>query len=180
VHDGVVEVLRSHRPRRVLDLGCGTGHLSARLREELAGVEVVGCDYSRGMLREAHTRAPHAPWTQGDALRLPFRAASFDAVVSTEAFHWFPDQPAALRELHRVLGPGGRVAIALVNPPIEGLGEVLWWASRLVGQPFYWPTPRGMRALLSGAGFRVEEQRRLWRIPGVLLLPAVLSVAVRE
>jgi ubiquinone/menaquinone biosynthesis C-methylase UbiE len=180
VHDGVVEVLRSHRPRRVLDLGCGTGLLSARLRAELAGVEVVGCDYSRGMLREAHARAAHAPWTQGDAMRLPFRTASFDAVVSTEAFHWFPDQPAALREVHRVLAPSGRVVLALVNPPIEGIGEVIWWATRIVGQPFYWPTPRGMRGLLSSAGFHVEEQRRLWRIPGGLLLPAVLSVAVRE
>jgi SAM-dependent methyltransferase len=101
-------------------------------------------------------------------------------VVSTEAFHWFPDQPAALQDIHRVLAPGGRVVIALVNPVIEGIGEVIWWASRLVGQPFYWPTARAMRALLSGAGFHVEEQRRLWRIPGGLLLPAVLSVAVRE
>lgn len=180
VHDGVVEALRSHRPRRVLDLGCGTGLLSQRLREEMPRLEVVGCDYSRGMLREARARAPRAAWTQGDALRLPFGDASFDAVVSTEAFHWFPDQSAALEEVYRVLVPGGRLFVALVNPTVEGVGEVLWWASRLVGQPFYWPTPRGMRELLSGAGFHIEQQRRLWRIPGVLLLPAVLSVAVRE
>jgi ubiquinone/menaquinone biosynthesis C-methylase UbiE len=179
VHDGVVEALQERRPSRVLDLGCGTGLLSERLREELPDTDVVGCDYSRGMLREARDRAPHAPWTQGNALQLPFRDESFDTVVSTEAFHWFPDQPAALEEMHRVLVPGGRALVALVNPPIEGIGEVVWWASRLVGQPFYWPTPRGMRTLLSDAGFRVEGQRRLWRIPGMLLLPPVLSIAVR-
>ena len=179
VHDGVVAALRSYRPRRVLDLGCGTGLLSERLRDELPRVEIVGCDYSRGMLREAHARAPRARWAQGNALQLPFRDASFDAVVSTEAFHWFPDQPAALEEVHRVLTVGGRVLVVLVNPSIEGVGEAIWWASRLVGQPFYWPTQRGMRELLSDAGFRVEEQRRLWRIPGMLLLPPVLSIAVR-
>jgi ubiquinone/menaquinone biosynthesis C-methylase UbiE len=179
VHDGVVAALKRYRPRRVLDLGCGTGLLSERLRAELPHLEVVGCDYSRGMLRGAHARAPHAPWAQGDAMELPFHDESFDAVVSTEAFHWFPNQPAALEEVHRVLAPGGRVLVALVNPPIEGMGEVIWWASRFVGQPFYWPTARRMRALLASAGFRVETQQHLWRIPGVLLLPPVLSIAVR-
>jgi ubiquinone/menaquinone biosynthesis C-methylase UbiE len=179
VHDGVVESLRKYRPRRALDLGCGTGLLSQRLREDMPGLEVVGCDYSSGMLHEAHARAPRAPWTRGDAMALPFRDESFDAVVSTEAFHWFPDQPTVLEEVHRVLVPEGRVLVAIVNPPVEGLGEAVWWASRTVGQPFYWPTQRGMRALLTGAGFRVEEQRRLWRIPGLLLLPPVLSIGVR-
>jgi ubiquinone/menaquinone biosynthesis C-methylase UbiE len=179
VHDGVVDALRRYRLQRVLDLGCGTGLLTARLRTELPQLELVGCDYSRGMLREARARSPRTPWTQGNALDLPFREASFQAVVSTEAFHWFPDQPGALREVRRVLEPSGRVLLALVNPPIEGLGQAAWWASRLVGQPFFWPTPRGMRALLVDAGFRVEEQRRLWRIPGMFLLPPVLSIGVR-
>jgi ubiquinone/menaquinone biosynthesis C-methylase UbiE len=180
VHDAVLAALHRLRPRRVLDLGCGTGLLSARLAGEIADVRVVGCDYSNGMLRHAAARSHRAVWVQGDALQLPFRAASFDTVVSTEAFHWFPDQAAALAEMHRVLLPGGRVLVALINPPLEAVGTGVWLGSRLVGQPFYWPTRRRMRELLAGAGFRVESQRRVWRLPAALALPPVLTVGVRE
>ena len=114
-----------------------------------------------------------------DALRLPFRAAAFDTVVSTEAFHWFPDQAAALAEMHRVLVPGGRALVALVNPPFEVVGKGIWMGSRLVGQPFYWPTRRRMRQLLTAAGFRVEAQHRIWRLPAAVALPPVLSIGVR-
>ncbi len=179
VHDAVVEALCRMRPRRVLDLGCGTGLLSERLRGELPSVRIVGCDYSGGMIRHAAARSRRVAWVQGDALQLPFRAAAFDAVVSTEAFHWFPDQGAALAEMHRVLAAGGRVLVALVNPPLEAIGTGIWLGSRLVGQPFYWPTQRRMHALVTKAGFRVESQRRIWRIPAGIVLPPVLTVGVR-
>lgn len=179
VHDAVVEHLRRSRPRSVLDLGCGTGLLSERLGAELAGARIVGCDYSAGMIRHAAARRRDGAWVQGDALRLPFRAAAFDTVVSTEAFHWFPDQAAALAEMHRVLVPGGRALVALVNPPFEVVGKGIWMGSRLVGQPFYWPTRRRMRQLLTAAGFRVEAQHRIWRLPAAVALPPVLSIGVR-
>lgn len=179
VHDGVLEALHGRRPRRVLDLGCGTGLLTERLRRELEQAEVVGCDYSHGMLGVARSRSRNAPWVQGDALRLPFRCGSFDAVVSTESFHWFPDQAAALSEIHRVLREEGLLLVALVHPALEGLGEAVLRLSRLVGQPFFWPTKRQMRALLVAAGFRVVEQKSLWRLPGALVFPPALNVAVR-
>lgn len=180
VHDAVLDALHRLCLRRVLDLGCGTGLLSARLRVEIADARVVGCDYSDGMIRQAAARSHGVAWVQADALQLPFAAGSFDAVVSTEAFHWFPDQAAALAEMHRVLLPAGRVLVALVNPPLEAVGKGVWLGSRLVGQPFYWPTRRRMRQLLTGAGFRVESQRRVWRLPAALVLPPVLTVGVRE
>jgi ubiquinone/menaquinone biosynthesis C-methylase UbiE len=80
--DAVVARLAATGSARVLDVGCGTGQLAARLRREL-GARVVGCDFSRGMLRAAQARDRVAGWVQGDACRLPFREASFDAVVST-------------------------------------------------------------------------------------------------
>jgi ubiquinone/menaquinone biosynthesis C-methylase UbiE len=179
VHDAVLRTLRRHAPRRVLDVGCGTGLLATRLRRELPGAQVVGCDFSRGMLRQASAHLPSSAWVQGDALRLPFPEASFDALLSTESFHWFPDPAAALAEFFRVLGPGGRAFIALVNPPLESLSRVTRAASRLVGEPFEWPTRGRMRARAEAAGFHVESQRRVFRLPAGVLLPPVLTVARR-
>jgi ubiquinone/menaquinone biosynthesis C-methylase UbiE len=131
------------------------------------------------MLQQAARHAPHLPWIQADALRLPFRDASFDALVSTEAFHWFPDQAAAAAEFFRVLAPGGSALVALINTPNEAVRAAFRAVSRLLGQPFDWPTSQRMRALFEGAGFGVETPRRLWRLPAGLLLPPVLTVAVR-
>lgn len=179
VQDVVVAALRATAPRRVLDVGCGTGLLTARLARELPGASVVGCDFSDGML--AHARAHRGPlgWVQGDAERLPFRDRSADAIVSTEAFHWFPDQRRALAEFRRVLVPGGRLLIAFVNTPNDAIRTVFRVASRVVGQPFDWPTRAEMRDLCTGAGLRVEAQRRIVRIPAGLTLPPVLTIATR-
>jgi ubiquinone/menaquinone biosynthesis C-methylase UbiE len=112
-------------------------------------------------------------------LDLPFRDASFDAVVSTEAFHWFPDQPRALAEFLRVLAPQGRLLVSLVNPPLEAMSRAGSRLSRLVGEPAHWPTRGRMRALVEGAGFRVESQRIVLRVPATLILPSVLTIASR-
>jgi SAM-dependent methyltransferase len=179
VHEAVLRVLRRHEPRELLDLGCGTGLLTRRIWRTLPNASVVGCDFSHGMLRRAEENDHHGVWVQGDATRLPFGDARFDAIVSTEAFHWFPDQRAAIDECFRVLAPGGRLLVALVNPPVEAMSSAMYLGSRLVGQPFYWPTRERMRELVESAGFRVEEQQRLYRLPAGLLLPPVLTVAVR-
>jgi ubiquinone/menaquinone biosynthesis C-methylase UbiE len=182
VHDAVIAALRAGGARDVLDVGCGTGLLAARLTDALPGVRVVGCDFSHGMLRRAAAERRPVPrgWVQGDALRLPFSAAAFDAVVSTEAFHWFPDQARAVAEFHRVLAPGGRLLVGLVNPPFEIVGRVARLASRVAGEPFEWPTRRRMRDLFEAAGFRVDAQRWIPRIPAALLLPPVLTIGVRS
>jgi ubiquinone/menaquinone biosynthesis C-methylase UbiE len=179
VHDAVMRVLGRLSPRSVLDVGCGTGLLAARMRRQLGAVRVVGCDFSRGMLHRARARDVACGWVRGNALALPFRDGSFQALVSTEAFHWFPSQPDALREFFRVLAPGGYVLIALINPPFEGVSRAASAGSRLIGQPATWPTRGRMRRQVEQAGFRVESQRRVLRIPFALALPTVLTVAVR-
>lgn len=178
VHDAVLRVLRETSVRHVLDVGCGTGQLAARMHHELPAASIIGCDFSAGMLRRAAARSDAIEWVRGDAGRLPFRDAGFDAIVSTEAFHWFPDQDEALREFCRVLKPGGRLLLALVNTPTTLVSEVMYAGSRLVGEPFYWPTMAQMRRRVEHAGFTVESQRRIFRVPG-FLLPPVLTRAVR-
>ncbi len=178
VHNAVLRALREPPRRRVLDIGCGTGQLALRITAALPATRVVGCDFSAGMLRRARRRSHRVRWVQGDASRLPFGDGSFDAVTSTEAFHWFPDQDAALAEFFRVLAPGGHLLLALVNTPAALVSDVMHVGSRLVGEPFYWPTRQQLRVQVEAAGFRVEAQRRVFRLPG-FLLPPVLTRAVR-
>lgn len=178
IHDAVLQALASSPVSRVLDIGCGTGQLAARVKRERPGLEVVGCDFSAGMLSRASARGRNVRWVQGDAGRLPFHDASFDAITSTEAFHWFPDQRAVLSECYRVLKPGGHLLLAMVNTPATVVSDVFYVGSRLVGEPFYWPTRQEIRERVQGAGFAVDSQRRIFRLPG-FLLPPVLTRAVR-
>jgi len=179
VHDAVVARLRELQPRRVLDVGCGTGLLTARLRRELPAATVVGCDFSPGMLARAAGRDPRGWWVRGDAQQLPVASACFDALVCTESFHWYADQRAALHEFFRVVVPGGLVLIETVNPSVELAGRLAGSVGRLVGTPFVWPTREQMRTALEAVGFRVEGQRAIVRLPAPLLFPGVLALARR-
>jgi len=131
------------------------------------------------MLRTAAEISSRIAWVQADAGALPFADHAFDTILCTEAFHWFPDQPAALSEFRRVLEPGGRALLALVNPVSPMLTELTRAGSRLLGAPLFWPTAARMRQMVEAAGLRVASQRRVFRIPGFPLLPAVLTIAER-
>ena len=178
-HDAVVRSLVRDPPERVLDVGCGTGILTRRIARSFDSAQVVGCDFSAGMLRQAARRRLRPAWVRGNALELPFANESFDALVSTEAFHWFPDQRAALAEFHRILRPGGRLLVSLINPPLEAMSRITRRGSKLMGQPLFWPTRSRMRAQAEVAGFEVVSQRRLFRIPAGIMLPSVLTIARR-
>ena len=100
--------------QRVLDVACGTGVLA---REALArtapGGAVAGLDPNAGMLAVARAIAPAIDWCQGVAEALPYPAGGFDAVVSQFGLMFFDDRAQALREMLRVLRPGGRLAVAV-------------------------------------------------------------------
>jgi ubiquinone/menaquinone biosynthesis C-methylase UbiE len=178
VHDAVLARLEREGPQRVLDLACGTGLLTVRLKRELGIAHVIGADYSTGMLEQARRGRDDIEWVRASASSLPFDDASLDAITSTEAFHWFPDQGAALGECRRVLRPGGLLLVAFVNVGFEWMGDLAWTVSNALGQPARWPTMDGMRAMVEEAGFVVEDQRRVFR-PFGMLVPPVLTVARR-
>jgi ubiquinone/menaquinone biosynthesis C-methylase UbiE len=177
VQDAVVEALRSRPGARILDVGCGTGLLTRRLASEMDAT-VVGCDYSRGMLEEAIRRGGGA-WVQGDAQALPIADEAVDAVVSTESFHWYPDQRLAFAEFRRVLRPGGRAYVALINTRTLTFSLLTRRWSELAGQPLRWPTVGGMRAMARAAGFEVVRQQRIRRPLMRAPLPTVLTVCER-
>jgi SAM-dependent methyltransferase len=103
---------------RVLDVGCGPGHLSIRLARE-HGLEVTGLDLDPAMIERAQANAERLEaegggrpsFLVGDVAALPFPDGSFDLVVSTLSMHHWEDPSAALAEIARVLRPGGRALI---------------------------------------------------------------------
>lgn len=161
-HDEVVAQLRDHRSARVVDVACGTGILADRIERDLHPAAVYGVDMSEGMLKQAQSRSSAVDWRRGPAEQLPFDDGALDAVVTTSAFHFF-DQPAALREFHRVLSPGGLVAVSTMSARQSFLPAT----SRL--KAAHSPSPAEMRRLFEGAGFTIVEQHRvrrpLWTLP---------------
>ena len=121
---------------RVLDVACGTGALT---REAWARVQpggsVTGLDINDGMLAVARGRAPQIEWHQGPAESLPFDDGVYDAVLCQFGLMFFEDRVAALREMARVLRPGGRLCVAvwdsLDNTP--GYAAVTALLQRLFG-----------------------------------------------
>ena len=100
--------------QRVLDVACGTGVLARHVGRRIGtGGRVTGLDPSAGMLAVADRHAPAVDWRRGTAESLPFDAGSFDAVVSQFGLMFFTDRARAVREMMRVLTPGGRLAVAV-------------------------------------------------------------------
>ena len=116
---------------RVLDACCGTGDLA--IMAARAGATVVGLDFSTEMLARARRKAPELEWVEGDLLELPFEGESFDAATVGFGVRNVADLGRALAELHRVLRPGGVVAILEITRP-RGPLRVFYslWFDRVV------------------------------------------------
>lgn len=108
----VLDELARIAPKRVLDMGCGTGALSERVLEAFPACELIGVDLSEEMLARAQKRLGNrAQVRAGDCERLPFSDASFDAIVCNDSFHHYPDPERAAFEAWRVLAPGGSLVV---------------------------------------------------------------------
>jgi ubiquinone/menaquinone biosynthesis C-methylase UbiE len=171
-HDEVIAQLRSHGSGRVADIACGTGILSDRIQRELGPDEIYGVDMSDGMLAQARARTERVKFLRGPAEQLPFDDGALDAVVTTSAFHFF-DQPAALREFHRVLAPGGLAAVATLSARRQTVSDSSW-------KPQHNPSPPKVRALFEDAGFVVTDQHRVRRPVWTRLLSDLITVGVKS
>lgn len=99
---------------RILDVGCGTGILEEKLLETGRPYTIVGVDASSNMVKRARAKVgghPNVSIRHAAASDLPFDAGSFDAVVSASVLHYLKEPVAGLREMRRVLRPGGKAFV---------------------------------------------------------------------
>ncbi|HEY8505171.1 MAG TPA: methyltransferase domain-containing protein [Gemmataceae bacterium] len=153
----LVELLAPRPGERVLDLGCGTGHLTARIAE--AGCEVVGLDHSPEMLARARAAYPALEFVPGDARDFAFDRP-FDAVFSNAVLHWVREPERVARRVRDALKPGGRFVAEF-----GGRGNVRVLVA-------------AMRQAAGEAGVRVAEE--LWYFPSVCEYASVLEGAGLE
>ena len=175
----VVAAVAPRPGERVLDLAAGTGTSSQPLAD--AGAVVVPCDFSQGMLAVGRAARPALPFTAGDATRLPFADATFDAVTISFGLRNVVDPDAGLREMLRVTRPGGRLVVCEFSTPTwtplrtvhsRWLGGALPLLARVASSnpEAYrylaesiqaWPDQQALAARVSAAGWADVEWRDL-------------------
>src|SRR5262249_36175004 len=127
-------------------------------------------------------------WVECSAMAMDVPDATFDVVLCQQGLQFFPDKPAALREMHRVLVPGGRVVLSIWTPTIDPYGLAQWEAvERHVGleaatrlrAPRVVPAPEDLSRLLVAAEFRevhIRPSRMILRLPSLeMLVPVQLA-----
>ena len=153
--EGLLTFLPENPAQAILDLGCGTGTLTAQLAAR--GSRVVGVDSARTMVERAKVQYPELAFQVCDALSLPFEG-EFDVVFSNAVFHWIADHDTLLENVRKALKPGGQLIcefggagnIAAVEQAFNRACEELELAVR--APRFNFPTPEEFSARLARHG----------------------------
>ncbi len=144
-----------HQPVSVLDVGCGTGKLLRRANTYWPEAQLIGVDPADGMIEMAKRLTPNATFFTGMAEALPLEDASVDLALSTSSFHHWQDQAAGIREIARVLRPGGYFILVDASFPD--------WLVRVFRLKRF-HSPAQLRTLFIQAGLHVQTQQTLaWR-----------------
>lgn len=153
VHAKMLELLVQDGPQdppaTILDIGCGTGRLLRRLSDRWPEAKLLGVDPAEGMLSEASRLTPNALFKQAAAEALPFPDQTIDLVLSSLSFHHWADHQKCVREIARVLRPGGWFCLA----------DHIFLLSRLSGEKV--KSRNEIRRLMNGAGLTVRRHKRL-------------------
>ena len=153
-------------PASILDAGCGTGRLLRAAAQRWPNAALNGVDPAEGMVEVAQRLTPAATIQRGLAESLPLPDASIDLAVSTMSFHHWGDQAAGVREIARVLRPGGHFILVDFAPP-----AALAWINAISHER---AQPAARARLFAVAGLRIERQR------GVVYPLILATVSVKE
>lgn len=158
----LIDLARPQPGERVLDAACGTG-VVARLVAPIVGQtgKTVGLDFDPQMIEVAKALGPDTEWRQGDLQSLPFDDAAFHFVICQQGLQFLADRAAGLREIHRVLRPGGRLVLALWTGLAKSPGHAILFRAlgvvlaKDMSRPPPWALADGnqVQELISAAGF---------------------------
>lgn len=174
--------LSAGAPATILEVGVGPGHILSAVSRRNKSAMVVGIDISRGMLNQSRRRLKKrnvvAKLVLGEAVQLPFRDGSFEGVVTSYLLDLFRQEqiPDALREMCRVLAPGGRIVVATLqfsSPILRQLGLL---AHRFLPGVVKRIQRVDFREFLEGTGLRVLKDEQIPAAAGTRLLTLVKVV----
>ena len=157
----MIDLLDPKPGEHILDLGCGTGHLTSQIAAR--GAEVLGVDASAAMIGQARQNFPKLQFSLADARKLHFEQR-FDAVLSNAALHWIPEASEVIESVRHALKPGGRFVLEMggkgnIERIVTVLDAVLREAGHTPRNPWYFPSAAEYSGLLEQQGFEVKA---LW------------------
>ncbi|HEY4086693.1 MAG TPA: methyltransferase domain-containing protein [Bryobacteraceae bacterium] len=162
---GLFDLLNPQAGERILDLGCGTGHLTAKIAE--VGAVAVGLDSSPAMIAQARQNFPSLRFVLAEARDFRFEE-SFDAVFSNAVLHWIHDAESVVKCVAAVLRPGGRFVLEMgargnVESIRKMLEEVLTESGRTPKSPWFYPSAGEYSTLLEKHGFEIRTAQTFER-----------------
>ena len=178
--DDLVRVASLRQGQRVLDVACGTGIVARLASQQIdASGTVAGLDVNPGMVAVARSATPSdmpIEWYEASADAMPLPDESFDVVLCQMGLQFMPDKNAALKEIHRVLEPGGRLVLNVPGPTPRLLAimeealesHIGAEAAGFVNQVFSLNDTEEIQKLMSGAGFHdvsVRDEMKTLQLP---------------
>jgi len=188
LYDHIVNELKISRRASILDVGTGRGYISFLIAAKNPKAMIMGIDYSPMQVRTAQKllrqkQIPNCPFQRGNAMAIQFQDKAYDAAVSVGSIKHWPDGLRGMKEIYRVLKPGGWCIIAETDQEATNAelwqfvrhfrirlipASVLFWGLRHVvfGQSY---SQRSLTSLVSAAGFRNVECQRVPTCPYVII-----------
>jgi trans-aconitate methyltransferase len=159
----LIDLLDPQPGERILDLGCGTGHLTSQIAER--GADVTGLDASPSMIAQARQNYPKLKFVLANAQAFSFNEP-FDAVFSNAALHWMPEATPVVANIARAMKRGGRFVLEMgahgnIARILDALRAVLSDKGYAAKNPWYFPSAGEYSVLLEQHGFEVQV---LWTI----------------